>query len=75
MFIYREEYYLERRRPSDTAKEFGDWQGKMNEVHGIAEVIIGKHRHGPTGTVRLLFDGKLTKFANYRPTDTLPAGF
>jgi replicative DNA helicase len=75
MFIFREEYYLERRRPGDTAPEFEEWRRKMEEVQGIAEVIVGKHRHGPTGTVRLLFDGKLTKFANLATPDTLPESF
>ncbi|MDO8360719.1 MAG: DnaB-like helicase C-terminal domain-containing protein, partial [Devosia sp.] len=32
---------------------------------GIAEVIIGKHRNGPTGTVKLTFLGEYTKFENF----------
>jgi len=76
MFIFREEYYLERKRPgAETAPEFDDWRRKMEEVQGIAEVIIGKHRHGPTGTIKLLFDGKLTKFANLATPDSLPESF
>jgi len=64
MFIYRDEYYQERRKPPDGTPEFADWQRKMEQVHGVAEIIIGKHRHGPTGMIELSFDGARTKFAN-----------
>ncbi len=69
MFIFREEYYHERRRPPEAAPEFEEWRSKMNDVQGIAEVIIGKHRHGPTGTEKLLFNGQITKFIDLARQD------
>ena len=64
MFVYREEYYLESRKPAEGTPEFIEWQEKLNSVHGVAEVIIGKQRHGPTGTVKLHFDAELTRFSD-----------
>jgi replicative DNA helicase len=64
LFVYREEYYLERLMPAEGTPEFQGWQEKMDRAHGKAEVIIGKQRHGPTGTVELQFEAKLTKFQN-----------
>ena len=72
MFIYREEYYHERGRPPEDKPEFLEWRQRLDEVQGIAEIIIGKHRNGPTGKVDMLFDGRVTKFANLAKTDRLP---
>jgi replicative DNA helicase len=75
LFIYREEYYLERLMPNEGTPEFAGWQEKMSRAHGKAEVIIGKQRHGPTGTVELQFEGKLTKFSNLARDSHLPERF
>ncbi len=64
MFVYREEYYVERRQPAEGTAEHATWQDEMNRAHNIAEVIIGKQRHGPIGTVKLYFDGQFTKFSD-----------
>jgi len=75
LFIYREEYYLSRKEPRPNTQEFFDWQAQMEKFEGIAEVIIGKQRHGPTGTVQLQFEATLTKFQNLASTDYLPEQF
>ena len=75
LFIYREEYYLGRADPRPNTPEHFEWQEKMNRVTGVAEVIIGKQRHGPTGIVELQFDASLTKFQDLVKTDHLPEQF
>ena len=65
MFVFREEYYVEREKPSDEKlDEIAEWQERMARLHGKAEVIIGKQRHGPIGTVELSFESQFTRFGN-----------
>jgi replicative DNA helicase len=72
MFVFREEYYVERLKPSEGTPEFTDWMAKMQLVSGKAEVIIGKQRHGPVGTVQLAFESQFTRFGNLAKEDRLP---
>jgi len=62
MFVYREAYYLENKEPRPATVEHAEWQAKMNEVSNLAEIIIGKQRHGPTGMLMLEFEAMFTKF-------------
>ena len=62
MFVFRESYYLERKEPTLGSIEYAEWQQKMNEISGLAEIIIGKQRHGPTGNVKVEFEAMYTKF-------------
>ena len=66
MFVYREAYYLEKQEPRAATVEHAEWQAKMNEVSNLAEIIIGKQRHGPTGNIMLEFEAMFTKFKDYQ---------
>ncbi|QQR40988.1 replicative DNA helicase [Devosia rhizoryzae] len=72
LFVYREEYYLKNKEPKEGTPEHLTWQGEMEKVHGKAEVIIAKQRHGPTGTVQLSFEAQFTRFGNLARADYLP---
>ena len=72
MFIFREEYYVSRREPREDTPEHHAWQEEMDQVHNLAEVIIAKQRHGPTGRVLLHFNAMLTKFSNLSKQDYMP---
>jgi replicative DNA helicase len=72
MFVFREEYYLKNRKPKEGTEEFYKWMTEMDAVAGQAEIIIGKQRHGPTGTVGLQFEDSVTRFSNLAQASTLP---
>ncbi len=72
LFLYRKEYYLGREEPAPNTPEYNTWQDEMAKVHGIAEILIGKQRHGPTGSVPVQFNGLLTKFGNLARDDYIP---
>ena len=72
LFVYREEYYLKNREPRPGSEEHLAWMSEMERAHGKAEVIIGKQRHGPTGTVELSFEGEFTRFGNLAHEDRMP---
>ena len=64
MFVYREAYYLENKEPTLGSVDHAEWQQKMDEVSRLADIIIGKQRHGPTGNVKVEFEAMYTKFSN-----------
>ena len=72
LFVFREEYYLSNKEPRPGSEEHLKWQTEMAAVHGKAEIIIGKQRHGPTGTVQLQFDAQVTRFDDLTPDEMLP---
>ncbi|MFM9890679.1 MAG: replicative DNA helicase [Rickettsiales bacterium] len=75
MFVYREEYYLKRMEPRMGTPEHAEWMAKNETVHGLAELIVAKHRNGPIGKVELQFQGELTRFSDYVKPDHLPQQF
>ncbi len=75
LFIYREEYYLKNKEPKEGTPEHLKWMEEMELVHGRAEVIIAKQRHGPTGTVQLSFEAQFTRFGNLARDAYLPERF
>ncbi|MEM7270137.1 MAG: DnaB-like helicase C-terminal domain-containing protein, partial [Pseudomonadota bacterium] len=64
MFVFREEYYHERVKPPEDDPTFPEWMEKAERIFNKAEAIIGKQRHGPIGTVEMMFDGRFTRFSD-----------
>ena len=62
MFVYREAYYLENKEPTLGSIEHAEWRQKIDEISRLAEIMIGKQRHGPTGNVKVEFEAMYTKF-------------
>lgn len=72
MFVYREEYYMMKEEPQIGTEEHLSWQERMEKVHGVAELIIGKNRHGPTDNIKLAFDARVTRFRDLAEDEYLP---
>jgi replicative DNA helicase len=72
LFVFREEYYLSNKEPRPGGEDHLKWQTDMAAVHGKAELIIGKQRHGPTGTVQLQFEAAVTRFNDLAHDASLP---
>jgi replicative DNA helicase len=72
MFVYREAYYLSRAEPREGTPEHMTWQEDLEKINNVAEVIIGKQRHGPTGMVQLSFEAEMTRFGNLAKEDHMP---
>jgi replicative DNA helicase len=80
LFLYREEYYLSRERPTQRGNETGErfierqagYEERLEQARNKAEVIIAKQRHGPIGTVELHFQGEFTQFNDLIGDDHLP---
>ncbi|MEJ0077309.1 MAG: replicative DNA helicase [Alphaproteobacteria bacterium] len=72
LFIFREEYYLKNKEPRQGSEEHFKWMAEMEQVHGKAELIIGKQRHGPTGTIQLHFEANVTRFSDLADAGRLP---
>lgn len=76
-FVYREDYYVASREPkqpieTDDAKvhdQHNAWAAEMERVHGLAELIIAKQRHGATGKVRMRFESRITRFSDLAEDD------
>ena len=64
MFVFRESYYLQNKEPTVGSIEHAEWQTKMNEISHLADIMISKQRHGPTGNVKVEFEAMYTKFKN-----------
>ena len=83
MFVFREDYYLDKMEPmrksAETEEQHNErhqnWKSYLEKVHGQAQVIIAKQRHGPIGTVNLSFTDRITKFGNLIRNDNIPEGF
>ena len=72
LFVFREEYYIKNREPQAGTEDHIKWMADMERAFGKAEVIIGKQRHGPTGTVELSFEAEMTRFGNLARDENLP---
>lgn len=67
IFVYRDEYYLKDRAPKNNPEAYAKWERAMAMAAGVAELIIGKNRHGGSGWVEVGFVADYTRFTNSPP--------
>ncbi|HEY4848215.1 MAG TPA: replicative DNA helicase [Methylocella sp.] len=72
LFVFRKEYYLNNTKPEEGTDPFVKWRAEQEKAHGKAEIIIGKQRHGPTGSFTLAFEAEMTRFSNLAEEEYLP---
>lgn len=80
MFVFRENYYIQNEEPKQKAaetpehlqKRLEEWEARVRATANVGEVIIGKQRHGPTGTVQLFWNGDYAQFGNLAKEEYLP---
>ena len=66
LFVYRESYYYERKEPeNENSEEYATWKAKLERIKNMAEIIVAKQRHGPTGSIDVAFVGEYFKFGNF----------
>ena len=71
-FVFREDYYVNNTEPkmpvdgdpADVHEKWEAWRQKMEQVTGLAELIVAKQRHGATGKVRMRFESRITRFSD-----------
>ena len=80
MFVYRENYYIQNEEPKRNLQEtdekfntrYEHWVQRERETRNLGEVIVGKNRHGTTGTVKLCWLGEFARFTDLAQEDRLP---
>lgn len=65
MFVYREEYYLERDPKDSSDPDFLTWSRKLDAARNRCDVLVQKNRHGSVGDVALYFDPATGRFGNW----------
>ena len=71
-FVFRGDYYLASKKPDDDHPDIAAWREEMDRIYGRADLIVAKQRHGATGTVRMRFDARITKFSDAADDQYLP---
>jgi len=71
-FVFRGDYYLAAKKPDDDHPDIAAWREEMDRIYGRADLIVAKQRHGATGTVRMRFDARITKFSDAADDQYLP---
>jgi replicative DNA helicase len=75
-FVYREDYYEASKQPDPSNETaYTAWREKMEQIHGISELIVAKQRHGSTGKVRMKFEAKITRFSDLADDQYADSGY